>query len=172
MPFCNRTKKSECCICLDKKEIVLSCKFCVEGVVCEECGLKIIEDARCPICRQENWRKGSMSKKKVAPCAIDYNLANIEAINEETDEDEELVRSMSCEDRILLLQRVWDNILLMLGLIVISTVSGFLTMYVFFSPDTFQTHPVWIWISAPIIGLIEIRLFYFCCCGMKPHTLD
>ena len=169
MPFCNRTKKSECCICLEKKEIILSCKFCVEGVVCGECGLRIIEDARCPICRQENWRKGSISKKKVIPCTIDYNLANIEVITDEI--EEEPTRSMSCDDRILLLQRIWDNLLLLLGLIVISTISGFLTSYIFYSHETFQKNYAFIWISSPFIGLLEIRLLSFCC-GCKQSQRD
>ena len=172
MPFCNRTKKSECCICLEKKEIILSCKFCLEGVVCGECGLRIIEDARCPICRQENWRKGSLSKKKVIPCTIDYNLANIEVITEEINENEDATRSMSCEDRILLLQRIWDNLLLMLGLIVISTIAGFLTSYIFYSHETFQKNFAFIWISSPFIGIIEIRLLAYCCGCVKQSQWD
>jgi len=140
----------------------------LEGVVCGECGLRIIEDARCPICRQENWRKGSLSKKKVIPCTIDYNLANIEVISEEINENEEpSSRSMSCEDRMLLLQRIWDSLLLMLGLIMISTIAGFLTSYIFYSHETFQKNSTFIWISSPFIGLIEIRLLTFCCGCVK-----
>ena len=91
------------------------------------------------------------------PCTIDYNLANIEVITEEINENEDATRSMSCEDRILLLQRIWDNLLLMLGLIVISTIAGFLTSYIFYSHETFQKNFAFIWISSPFIGIIEIR---------------
>ena len=54
---------TECCICLEDKQIDYSCECCKEGKICRDCicdKRRIIEDDeeynKCPICRTHNWK--------------------------------------------------------------------------------------------------------------------
>jgi hypothetical protein len=53
---------TECCICLEDKQIDYSCECCKEGKICSECmdkkrGINDDEQyVKCPICRTHNWK--------------------------------------------------------------------------------------------------------------------
>ena len=67
----NNYNHVRCCICLEElnKNIkYISCKICINTIVCETCNLIMLENGQlsnCPVCRTENWFDTPITPKKV-----------------------------------------------------------------------------------------------------------
>ena len=51
--------KTECVVCLEKKNKVISCRICYNTNVCLDCIHSMCEKGickLCPICRQQDWK--------------------------------------------------------------------------------------------------------------------
>jgi len=65
---CN--KSSQCCICSETTNKGFNCKICKEGFVCRKCIPRLCESGlcnKCPVCRQENWRKKNTNQTVIIP---------------------------------------------------------------------------------------------------------
>lgn len=121
----------KCCICLENKDVFLSCKHCVEGHVCAVCTPRVIEEcAKCPVCRQRGWH--SKFKNKIVP---QNNL--------------QVIKKTSFE---------WTIVVLIIILyVVISVIFGYITMLMMYF-DMSQLTTSTILILSLLIGVAETIL--------------
>ena len=73
---------------MENKKIHIKCKLCTSAVVCYDCTLQLCENGqcdKCPICRQENWKKIKTSKTKICIKEIATHAHNTRAPTDTTD---------------------------------------------------------------------------------------
>ena len=69
---------SECCICLEKRSTVSLCKTCAEGIICDSCVLRLMEEgySNCPICRSRRPELlGSRRPELLGTTTAEYSRA-------------------------------------------------------------------------------------------------
>ena len=166
---CFQTKK-ECCICYEQKEIIVKCKYCLEGNICHACYNNLNtygQDKKCPCCRQDEWSNSIAKKTRVYP-----KLEKREV--EEIDLESGIRRpNKLCESN-----RCWNNlkysfrnilyIIKALWTVCCLWLIGLFSMFMVgaITPESGQ-NILTTTILPILVGLIEIVLVMCCCCNTE-----
>ena len=178
-----KIKKEVCCICLEKREITLSCYFCLEGNLCSVCAVKLCEEGsagRCPICRQVKWKKSIIKNTKIVPINVlaDEEMVDLAGApidhtpNYITSEAVPTPRTPTCNEWCIFFHDAWKVFLTILGFWAFMYLMGVLTIVVFVSETSFESSTPYIWILALFIGIFEYILMWFCCCKNSRCLID
>ena len=169
-----KIKKEVCCICLEQKEITLSCYFCLEGNLCSNCAVKLCEEGSseiCPVCRQPKWKKSIIKNTKIVPINVGVEEEVIDLAGAPI-EYESTSRTPTCNELGIFFHDAWKVFLTILGFWAFMYLMGVLTIVVFVSETTFESSTPYIWILALFIGIFEYILMWFCCCKNSRCLID
>jgi len=169
---CNYSSKKQCPICFEEKKLTTQCKICTDTRICQDCCLSLCEKglcARCPICRQPNWKKPKKSQILPILKLKNNNESNTQPTIQLTTREDELEPSCSCNINCLSLytkiKTIYITIGAILGLIALIYGVGFMTVLVFSKPDDWKFNKHLYWISM-LVGLFWFGLLWTpCCCG-------
>lgn len=166
-------QKNDCCVCYERKDIIVSCKYCVEGQICNICYSslsKYNQDDKCPCCRQEQWNNYIAKKTKVYPIIdIDNDNDNDNDIESgfttrDIQQDRKRCRFIVIKNPITkivsIVKSIWTAMILwMLGLFTLFIVGG---IYQEKEPSLFK-----VLILPLLVGSLEILLILGCCCNKE-----
>ena len=161
-------KKKDCCVCYEPKDIIVQCKFCLEGTLCHECHKNISlygQDKKCPCCRQNDWSNLIAKKTKVYPKIEERDVVEI-------DLESGLERPQKLCDSYMFwksIKNTFHNILYIvkaLWTVCCLWILGIFTMFMVGGITPEHDRNVLITTIIPIfVGLIEIILIMCCCCN-------
>lgn len=156
-------QKKDCCVCYEKKDIIVSCKYCVDGKICNACYTslsKYNQHDKCPCCRQEKWNNYIAVKTKV------YPVIDIEAGTVRRNEPEErkkctfTIIKEPIKNIVFIVKSIWTVLLLwMLGLFTLFIIGAI-------TPDE-EPSIFKILIIPLLVGAIETILTLGCCCNRE-----
>ena len=101
---CN--KSSQCCICSETTNKGFNCKICKEGFVCRKCMPRLCESGlcnKCPVCRQENWRKKNTNQTVIIPIK-ESEIIIIEPVTQSQGEEK------TCWNELPPCRQIWEYI--------------------------------------------------------------
>jgi len=171
--------KSDCAICLEKKNIWACCPHCKEGNYCKKCIGKLVDESKyetCPICRRENWYKDEENIQKIIKKKLQqHKRKNVSDILEENESNDYTILSF---------ENVLKGLLTILFICAL-TLLGYYTMFELFelennfSENTIENNIITITISFLTGILINLIIFimilinklilgddwYECCCN-------
>ena len=154
--------KTECVVCLERKNKVISCRICYNTNVCLDCIHSMCEKGickLCPVCRQQNWK--NIKKTKILP------FTKINDIEIENIEDNSIIQNKNnyiynCINNFKLYCSLLHKSLLTLFL---SYCVGLFTIFIFNPELDLKQNYYLIWLPF-IISLFWCLLIWSpCCCG-------
>ena len=164
-------KKKECCVCYEQKDIVVKCKYCLEGNICHECYnnlAKYGQDKKCPCCRQDEWSNSVAAKTKVYPKAIERDVEGIDLESGLPAQRKLCTSNMKelCLERI---KNSFRNILYAIKAIFTVCMLWLIGLFSMFmvgaiTPEH-EGNVIQMLIAPIIVGLLEIILVMCCCCN-------
>ena len=158
---CFTNKYAQCCICQDMKKNYTKCAKCKNACVCSDCMLSLCEHgqcSKCPLCRQEEWRKNTLKKTLIIPSKIKIDINDINDWDEpnETNENERCNNlGMYCYVSFMIIRNIC-------AYLIFSWLCGIMTV-LFIQPfDNDAT--IALIICLPLfLGFIELTLCTYCC---------
>jgi len=152
------SKSSECCICSETTSKGFKCKLCKEGFVCRKCMPRLCESGlcnKCPICRQENWRKKNTNQTVIIPIK-ESEVIIIEPVTQSQDEEK------NCWDDLPSCRYAMDKIWVVCCILFLSYVIGIFTV-----ADHIR-YPYSRWkpehhVIALVVGICEFCIVSYCC---------
>ena len=161
---CFTKKYVQCCICQELKRNNTKCAKCKNAYVCSDCMLSLCEHghcSKCPICRQEKWRKNKIRKTLIIPSTIKVNIninsSNINRENNETNDNEGGNKlGMYCYVSIMIIRNVCAYLLF-------SWLCGIMTVLFLHPFDTNASLALVIFLPL-ILGIFELTFCIYCCC--------
>ena len=153
---CN--KSSQCCICSETTNKGFNCKLCKEGFVCRKCMPRLCESGlcnKCPVCRQENWRKKNTNQTVIIPIK-ESEIIIIEPVTQSQGEEK------TCWNELPPCRQIWEYIKMGCCIIFLSYVIGALSIadYIRYGYSKWKPEHH---ILALAIGLCEFCIVSYCC---------
>lgn len=162
-------KKKECCICQESSNVVVSCKYCVDGIVCGECYSKLKTfntHEKCPCCRQEEWNESVSIKTKIYPVSTRNNeFSDLESgviVRREKSCREKVCSRLKCALRstIYIIRAFWTVTMLWM--------LGCLTLFVLgVLGSDYPEDGLMITLVPILVGAAEIIFITCCCCSTE-----
>jgi hypothetical protein len=161
-------KKKKCCICYEEKDIIIKCKYCIEGSICLECYnnlSKYGQDKKCPCCRQDDWSNSIANKTKVYPRVEEREVEEID-LEEGLERPNKLCESSNCYKNITYSVRNILYIVKAVWIVFCLWLLGLFSMFMVgaISPEN-EGNVLTNTILPIFVGLIEIMLIMCCCCN-------
>uniref|UniRef100_A0A6C0CR00 Uncharacterized protein n=1 Tax=viral metagenome TaxID=1070528 RepID=A0A6C0CR00_9ZZZZ len=164
-------KKKDCCVCYEKRDIVVKCKYCIEGTICHECYNNLSrygQDKKCPCCRQDDWSSSVAVKTKVYPKVEERDVEEID-LESGVQSSRKLCRNSITERCMINMRNSLRNILYVvkaLWIVSFLWIIGLFSMFMVGAITSEHDGNVIVMTIVPIIvGLIEIILVMCCCCN-------
>lgn len=163
--MCFKTKYHTCPICMENKKGFIKCKVCTNTIICSECMMQLCENDqcnKCPVCRQENWKK-NLNCTIIIPVKK-QNHIKIDIINETK---EPIVSSqkklwLNIYNIILYIYLFIRLILLFISCIIIIWGIGFILTMAFVSIDLNKNYAIyWFPYVISLSYLIPMTCCYF-----------
>ena len=153
---CN--KSSQCCICSETTNKGFNCKICKEGCVCRKCMPRLCESGlcnKCPVCRQENWRKKNTNQTVIIPIK-ESEIIIIEPVTQSQGEEK------TCWNELPPCRQIWEYIKMGCCIIFLSYVIGALSIedYIRYGYSKWKPEHH---ILALAICLCEFCIVSYCC---------
>lgn len=153
---CN--KSSQCCICSEKTNKGFNCKICKEGFVCRKCMPQLCESGlcnKCPVCRQEDWRKKNTNQTVIIPIK-EADIIIVEPINISPEEKK------TCWEELPSCRYIMESIKLGCCILLLSYIIGALSIadHIRYSYSKWKSeHHV----IALVVGICEFCIVSYCC---------
>jgi len=172
MCITSKTNIKECVICNEEKKTHINCKICTDTNVCFDCSVQLCENGicnRCPICRQEDWKKIKTSRVKICikktQHASQHPTTNNPIHNNTTTNNNTITHKNDCMEvlnvaRMLCNKTVITSILVFIGY---SFLFGLVTLMIAIPESTSSFKKFEIILYALLIGMVEVIILFNCC---------
>ena len=173
MCITSKTNIKECVICNEEKKTHINCKICTDTNVCFDCSVQLCENGicnRCPICRQEDWKKIKTSRVKICIKKTQYTTQhpttnnpitnNTTTNNNATTNHKNDCMEVLNDARMLCNKTVITYILVFIGY---SFLFGLVTLMMTIPESVSSFKKFEIILYALLIGMIEVIIIFNCC---------
>ena len=159
---CFTNKYAQCCICQDMKKNYTKCAKCKNACVCSDCMLSLCEHgqcSKCPLCRQQEWRKNKLKKTLIIPSKIKIDINDIN----DWDETNETSKNEKCNNLCMYCYVSFMIIRNICAYLLFSWLCGLMTVLCLHPFDA--DAPITLIIFLPLIlGIFELTCCIYCCC--------